>query len=49
MSALPGETVPTVGDAEPPGKGGLVTERRLRIGYCISRTFERFQGTYGRY
>lgn len=49
MSALTGESVPTVGDAEPPGKGGFATKRPLRIAYCISRTFERFQGTYGRY
>ena len=40
---------PTIGVAEPPGRGGMTTARPLRIAFCISRTFERFQGTYGRY
>lgn len=42
-------TIPAVGDAPQPGLGGLSTPRPLRIAFCISRTFERFQGTYGRY
>ncbi len=42
-------TIPAVGDAPQPGLGGIPTPRPLRIAFCISRTFERFQGTYGRY
>ncbi len=42
-------TIPAVGDAPKPGLGGVITPRPLRLAYCISRTFERFQGTYGRY
>ncbi len=41
--------IPQVGVAEPPGRGGVATSRPLRIAFCISRTFEQFQGTYGRY
>ncbi|MFG0330822.1 MAG: glycosyltransferase family 4 protein [Phycisphaerales bacterium] len=40
---------PAVGDAEPLGRGGARTDRPLRIAYCMSRTLERYQGTYGRY
>ncbi|MBL1216114.1 MAG: glycosyltransferase [Planctomycetes bacterium] len=40
---------PVVGTLDEPGQGGVRTDRPLRIAYCISRTFERFQGTYGRY
>jgi len=40
---------PRIGEAPAPGRGGLISPRPLRIAYCISRTFERFQGTYGRY
>lgn len=43
------EEIPHVGDAQPLGRGEMTTPRPLRIAYCISRTFERFQGTYGRY
>lgn len=42
-------TITSIGAAPEPGMGGLLTPRPLRIAYCISRTFERFQGTYGRY
>lgn len=49
MTTATTDEIPIVGRAEPPGKGGLITDRPLRIAYCISRTFERFQGTYGRY
>lgn len=38
-----------VGEIVEPGRGGISTDKPLRIAYCISRTFERFQGTYGRY
>jgi len=42
-------TPPTLGEGGPIGRGGVATDRSLKIAYCISRTFERFQGTYGRY
>ncbi len=41
--------LPTIGDAAPIGQGAFTTDRPLRIAYCISRTFQPFQGTYGRY
>ncbi len=41
--------LPTLGTVEPLGRGGTQTTRPLKIAFCISRTFERFQGTYGRY
>jgi len=42
-------TIPSIDAAPDPGMGGTFTSRPLRIACCISRTFERFQGTYGRY
>ncbi len=38
-----------VGETFPLGIGNFETTRPLRIAFCISRTFEQFQGTYGRY
>lgn len=36
-------------EAEPRGRGGHRTDRPLKIAFCMSRTLERHQGTYGRY
>lgn len=47
--AMQNTLTPTLGEATEIGRGGMRTNRPLRIAFCISRTFERFQGTYGRY